>query len=468
MDRFIGRSRELDALNEWHSSDKFEFVVVYGRRRVGKTALLEEFIKGKNHLFVSARRVKGDANLRLLREAVNDGFDVDSGNMSLDALLGEIGKQSGERLVLVIDEFPYFAESDEGLMSALQVFIDRKAQFSKLFLVLCGSSMGFMKRQVLGAESPLYGRRTREMFLKPMDYLEAACFLDGRTAFEKACVYGAVGGVPTYLKKFSGKRDIFKTMAEEFFDDGLTLFSEPESLIMQELKDPRSYNAVIEAMASGKARLSEISDSSGIPRPDASRHLADLVDLGHVEKIEPFNEENGRRTLYFLSDNLFRFRYYIAINMRKRIAGSTPDRTAKNIEKEMPEYMGKAFEDICDQFVRRIGYPITGRWWGSASVGKAMEIDVIGAVAEGGRRIGLFGECKFTNREADMTALDSLLMSADCVKGFDVKDYAVFSKSGFTEALELRAEAENVALITLDDLYDPNFVAQMRSWRIEP
>jgi len=465
MSGFIGRRKELDALNEWYSSDKFEFVVVYGRRRVGKTALLEEFVKDKKHMFISARRVKGSANIRLMKETVSEAFGINTEDMGLDRLLKTIGEHSEDRLILVIDEFPYFAKSDEEIISALQVFIDRTAQFSKLFLVLCGSSMGFMKRQVLGKESPLYGRRTKEVFLKPMDYLGSAEFLEGRTPFEKACIYGAVGGVPLYLKKFSGKRDIFKIMAEEFFTDGLTLYSEPESLIMQELADPRPYNAVIEAMAAGKARMSEISDASGIQMPDTSRYLADLIDLGYAEKIEPFNESGGRRTLYFLSDNLFRFRYYIAVNKRKRIAADTAERMAKNIEIEMPEYMGKVFEDICAQFVMRIGYPITGRWWGSAR-GKTMEIDVIGAAASDGRRFGLFGECKFTGKEADAAVIESLMESADHVKGFDVKNYAVFSRSGFTESLEIRAEARNVMLVTIDDLYDLELIERVRSGRI--
>jgi len=467
MNGFIGRQKELNALNEWHSSDRFEFVAVYGRRRVGKTALLEEFVKGKECIFLTAKRVKGDANLRLLRETLNDAFGTDTENMGLDRLFGEIGERCGKRLILVIDEFPYFAGSDEELMSTLQTFIDRRAQFSKLFLVLCGSSMGFMKRQVLGEESPLYGRKTREIFLRPMDYLESAEFLEGRTAFEKACIYGAVGGVPLYLKRFSGKSNIFRTMADEFFAEGLTLFSEPESLLMQELKDPQTYNAIIEAMASGKARLSEIADITGIQGPNVSKYLIDLIDLGCVEKVEPFNEEKSKRTLYFLSDNLFRFRYYVAVNKRRRIAADTIDRTAKNIEREMPEYMGKVFEDICAQFVKRIGYPITGRWWGT--VGKeTKEIDLIGAFASEGKRIGLFGECKFTGKKADRDAIEGLFEKADHVKGFDVRNYAVFSRSGFTDAAEIRAEAHNVTMISLEDLYDTGFIDHMRHRHVGP
>lgn len=467
MNDLIGRRRELNALNEWYSSDKFEFVVMYGRRRVGKTAILEEFVKDKKHVFVTGMRTKGDMNIRLLREAVSDSLGIDTEKMDLLALLRTIGEHSSERITFVIDELPYFAESNDELLSALQVFIDRKVQFSKLFLVLTGSSMNFMKRQVLGGESPLYGRRTREMFIRPMDYLEAAEFLEERSVYEKACVYGAVGGVPLYLKKFSGKQNIFKIMAEEFFTNGFTLFTEPESLIMQELKDPRLYNATIEAMAAGKARLSEISDHSGISTSDTSKYLADLIDLGYIEKVEPFNEKNGKRTLYFISDNLFRFRYYVAMNKRKILMSETVDDTAKNIEKDMPDYMGKVFENISAQFVKRIGYPITGKWWGAVGK-KTGEIDVIGTYGSEGRRIGLLGECRFKNKYADRTALEDLFESADNVRGLDVKNYIIFSRSGFTDSLELGAEANNVDLITLDDMYDPDIIAKMRAKHAPP
>ena len=461
MNEFIGRQKELNALNEWYSSDRFELAVVYGRRRVGKTSLLEEFVRGKDNIFITAKRVKGNANVRSLRAAVCDAFGADTERMDIDELLEEIGKHSEKRQILVIDEFPYFAGSDEELMSSLQIFIDRRAQFSKLFIILCGSSMGFMKRQVMGGESPLCGRRTRELFLEPMDYLESAEFLEGRTAFEKASVYGAVGGVPLYLKKFSGKGNIFRIMAEEFFKEGFTLFSEPESLMMQELRDPRYYNDVIEAMAAGKARMSEISDRAGILNPHTSVYLTDLVDLGYVEKAEPFNEENGRRTLYFLSDNLFRFRYHMAVNKRKQILSDTTDRTSKNIEREMPDYMGKVFEGICAQFVKRIGYPITGRWWGI--IGKeTREIDVIGSYASGGKRIGLYAECKFTNRRADVADMEDLFEKADRVKGIDIKRYALFSRLGFTDDLEVMAEARDVMLVHIDDMYDHEFIERTR------
>ncbi|MDR1405177.1 MAG: ATP-binding protein [Candidatus Methanoplasma sp.] len=452
MRKFLGRKSELDSLNEWYNGGKFEFVVMYGRRRVGKTSLIREFIKDKHSIVIDAMRVKGNGNLRSMREAVASVFGEDTENMHINRLLRIIGEHSDERLVLVIDEFPFFAESDEELLSSLQIFIDGFAGRTKLFVVLCGSSMSFMKRQVLGAESPLYGRRTHEMFLEPMDYVESSIFLKGRSAYEKACVYGAVGGVPEYLLRFSGRENIFRIMAEEFFSEGTTLYSEPESLLMQELRDPRSYNDIIAAMASGKARLSEISDASGINAPETSRILSDLEDLGYVEKVTPFNEKEGRRTRYFISDNLFKFRYYMAVRNRRRIFGSDTAGTAKNIEREMPDYMGKVFEAMCSQYIRRMGYPIVGKWWGP--VGKEIaEIDVVASVADDGRVRGVLAECKFTKRKADIEVLDELRRGADRVGGLDMKELMIFSRSGFTDSLETRAEAERVRLISLEDMF---------------
>ncbi|MDR0523338.1 MAG: AAA family ATPase [Candidatus Methanoplasma sp.] len=452
MQAFLGREGELGSLNEWHSGGRFELVMMYGRRRVGKTSIIREFVKGKRAIVIDAMRVKGGGNLRLMREAVASALGADTEGMRIGDLLRLIGEHSGERLVLAIDEFPFFAESDEELMSSLQAFADGPAAGTRLFIILCGSSMGFMKRQVMGIESPLYGRRTREMHVRPMDYLEASVFLEGRTPYEKACVYGAVGGVPGYLSKFSGGEGVFDVMAREFFTEGTTLCSEPESLLMQELRDPRAYNDVIAAVASGKARLSEISDMAGIGAPEASRLLSDLEDLGYVEKATPFNEKPGRRTRYFLADNLFRFRYYMAVQRRARVFGADMAATAGNIEREMPEYMGRAFEGMCAQFVRRMGYPLAGRWWG-AGQDSGLEIDVAASVAEGGRVRGLLAECKFTNRKAGVEDLEGLREAADRVRGLDSRELAIFSKSGFTDSLEARAEAEGVRLICLDDMF---------------
>ena len=460
MSGFIGRRKQLESLNEWYSGDKFEFVAMYGRRRVGKTAIIKQFIKGKRAIFFTAIRSKGDMNLRLFNENVKNALNVTGdGILFFDKLFKIISDNAGERLVLVIDEFPYFAESNEEILSMLQIFIDHIAQDTKLFLILCGSSMSFMRTQVLGYESPLYGRRTHELHIRPMDFREAAEFLPGKSNYEKACVYGTVGGVPMYLNRFSGKGNIFDIIAYEFFSERGTMASEPDSLILQELKDPKRYNGIIEAVAKGKTRLSDISNRSGILTGEASKCLDDLIDLGYVEKLSPFNEKGDRHTRYYLSDNLFKFYYWMVVDHKDILSGEELKNIAKHIELQFPEYMGRVFEAMCSQYVgMKMGYPKRGKWWGTPSKNVTAEIDLIGSVKNLGKTEGLFAECKFTNRKADMEDLMRLKEKADHVRGFDTKRYALFSRSGFTDRLTDWAEIEGVELITLDVMYDGSAV----------
>ena len=455
MNKFIGREKELEQLEQWYTEDRFEFVAMYGRRRVGKTEIINQFVKDKRAIFFTAVRGKGSLNMRLFNETVNEAFGTGTGDLYFDKLFKIIANNAGERLVLVIDEFPYFAESNEDILSALQIFIDHIAQRTRLFLILCGSSMSFMKRRVLGYESPLYGRRTHEMHIRPMSYTESAKFLPGKSNYEKACVYGAVGGIPMYLNRFFGEKDVFMTIAKEFFVDGSALSSEPESLILQELKDPKRYNGIIEAMAKGLSRLKDISDRSGIVAPEASKYLDDLIDLGYVEKVLPLNENSERKSRYYLSDNLFRFFYQMVVGKRTAISGSSLEETSRTLESKFPDHMGRTFEAMCSQYMReRMGYPTTGKWWGSLPRGVSAEIDLIGSVGRGGGVEGMFAECKFTRRKTDADTLEELKEKADMVRGFNTKRYAVFSRSGFTDRLEETAEAEGVTLVSLDMMYD--------------
>lgn len=455
MGGFIGRKKELSLLNQWYEEDTFQFVAMYGRRRVGKTAIIEQFVKNKRAIFFTAIRTKGDMNLRFFNETVKGFFGISDNNaLYFDKLLKIISENANERLVLVIDEFPYLAESDEEILSILQIFIDHVAKNTKLFLVLCGSSMSFMKRQVLGSESPLYGRRTHEMHVRPINYMESAEFLRGKNSYEMACIYGAVGGIPLYLSKFSGNGNIFDMLVKEFFSDGSMLSSETESLILQELRDPKKYNSIIEAMAKGLTKFSDISDRSGIPAAETSRRLSDLIDLGYVKKILPLNEKSEKRTRYYISDNLFRFYYQMVIGRRHVVSAPAEKKISKNMEKEFPDYMGRVFEAMCAEYIaERMGYPLIDKWWGSPSKDINAEIDIIGSVGNIGKTEGLFAECKFTSKQAGIEDLLLLKEYSGFVKGFDVKNYAIFSVSGFTDGLISRAEAEGVSLITLDMMY---------------
>ena len=231
---FIGRERELSLLRKLYGSGKFEFIGVYGRRRVGKTALLTEFARDLRAGWCAAVEDDASANLRILSQAVytlaNPDADPELAPMYADfatAIEAAFAASRGDRRVLVIDEFPYLAKSYPAFPSVLQAAIDAHQANSKLFLVLCGSSLSFMKAQLLDRNSPLYGRRTAQMELKPFDFFDSRAFFPGLDNQSAACIYGMVGGVPLYLRQFDDVLDLSQNIASAFLDPSLRSHTNP-------------------------------------------------------------------------------------------------------------------------------------------------------------------------------------------------------------------------------------------------
>ena len=214
-----------------------------------------------------------------------------------------------ERIIFVIDEFPYLATSDKAASSILQAAIDKHQENSKLFLILCGSSMSFMENQVLGHKSPLYGRRTAQYKLKPFDYMESGEMLSGFSNKEKIILYGVTGGIPEYLARIDNALSLQKNIQALFFDPSGRLFEEPANLLKQELKIPETYNAIIAAIAGGSSKLNEIATKAGIETSQCSKMLSTLIGLGIVRKEYPITETKSKKSLYILNDWMFVFWY---------------------------------------------------------------------------------------------------------------------------------------------------------------
>ncbi|MBO4301837.1 ATP-binding protein [Methanosarcinaceae archaeon] len=466
---FLGRRSEQELLERKYEGGNFEFAVIYGRRRVGKTALIEKFCEGKKAVFFTARRTNQRTNLKILDSTVRkvlgeeeqekrNGENTSPEDPDADRIFGRIAEAAGsERIVLVIDEFPNLAETDPGISDSLQVFIDHYFRKTKLFLILCGSSMSFMEEQILGAKSPLYGRCTIRLKIRPMDYYESALFFPERSPSEKAEIYGAVGGIPMYLTMFSDMTSsVPHLISENFLQTGSVLSYEPENLLMQEMKDPKKYTAVIEAVAEGRARISEISSKTGISPVDVTRAIDDLIALDYVVKVTPINEPGTRKTRYFLKDNLFRFYYSNIFGKEDLLKGRTEEETERNISSILPHYTGKIFEDMAAGYIRRfLGYGDIGKWWGTSKNSRTSEeIDIVARRKTlSGKTEGLFAECKFRNEPMTIDVLFRLEDRAADVRGFDSKEFALFSKSGFSDELKDQAEREGVVLVELKDMY---------------
>jgi AAA+ ATPase superfamily predicted ATPase len=463
---FIGRERELETLNGCYGSGKFEFVAIYGRRRIGKTALIREFCRNKKTIFFPALETDAKNNLNSLSAAIfrcNDPkMTVFPSFNDFDQAFRYISKMAeDERIVFVIDEYPYLVNSDPSVPSLLQHMTDHLFKETKLMIILCGSSMSFMEKQVLGYQSPLYGRRTAQIKLLPFRYLEIKKWFPSYTPEELALVYGTIGGVPMYLERFSEKRSVHENILNEIMSTKGLLYEEPSNLMKQELREPQTYNAIITAIAAGRTKLSEISSAVGLGSGPLTGYIDNLISLGIVKKERPMLSEGNKRTVYLIADNFFRFWYrFVPRNTASIISGTMPEIFCDSVVAEMPDYMGLVFEEICKEYLvfkdGDIPFVVTsiGQWWGTdAATRTQMQIDVV-ALSYNSREM-MVGSCKYRNRQTSLEVLNELVVSSKAMGGsFDRIYYYVFSKSGFDPQLtEIAGADSSVRLITLDDIY---------------
>ncbi len=460
---FHCREKELTQLNKFYNSGTFECIVIYGRRRVGKTALINEFCKDKHTIFFSALKATLSENLESLSKSIyeyrypdTDGSDAPI-YQNFDAAMQEVTTLAGkERLILVIDEFPYLAKADESIQSRLQHIIDHKWQTSKLFLILCGSSMSFMENQVLGYESPIYGRRTAQIKLEPLNYRELKQFYPKLSNEDLSLVYGITGGIPLYINKLNVKKDIKTALIENFFDTSAYLFEEPDNLLKQELREPALYNSIISAIAGGASRSNEISTKAGIDSGKCAKYLQVLIDLGILKKETPMAEKSSKKTIYTIKDPFFRFWYrFVPRNMAAIISGKISKAYDSLIGAYLHDYMGLVFEDICRDYLMNYAedLPITlisvGQWWGTDPVAKKeVQIDIIGKAIEENKYIIV--SCKYRNKETDTDELELLKNYTKVFNKGNEYYYYIFSLGGFSKKLQ---ECKDVILLTLDDIY---------------
>jgi AAA+ ATPase superfamily predicted ATPase len=411
---FVGRQAELDSLKKYYRRDTFQFAVFYGRRRVGKTTLINEFCKDKKTIYFVATESPMKDNLAALSDRILAVLAPEAPRNSFTSFhyaLEYVFKHAKqERVILVIDEYPYLAESDKSVSSVLQAIIDRYHHESKLFLLLCGSAMSFMENQVLGYKSPLYGRRTCQYKILPFKYWECAEMLPGFTPEEKITLYGITGGVPEYVSRIDNNLPLRENVRELFFHPSGRFFEEPANLLKQELKMPQTYNGIITAIADGASRLNEIATRTDIATSQCSNMLNTLIGLGLVKKEYPATEKNSRKTIYALDDQMFLFWYRFVLPDISRITAGLGAAVCDEVFGErLSMHLGQVFEECSKQYMWRamaqktlpLGFLQTiGRWWGTnRAARREEEIDIIAFRDDR----AIFGSCKWRN---DTTGAD--------------------------------------------------------------
>ncbi len=352
---FIGRDRELDVLVDLAEGRSPELFVLYGRRRVGKTELLQRFCEGRRAVYFQAAQVREKDNLRAFRDALADVLGDGVGSVTFEdwnaALRFTADRAEGERLVVVLDEFPYLCEANKGLPSILQRFWDSIGKNSKLMIVLCGSQVSFMEEEVLSERSPLFGRRTAQRRLQPLPPPDTIGFFPAWSIEHRMLAFGILGGMPAYLRRFDDSRTLQENIFREVLRPEGYLFEEVQFLLRNELTSPATYNSILSAVARGERKVGDIALAVGVDSTTANKYLSVLRDLGLVERLIPITDPDplrSRRGTYHIADRFLAFHFrHVQPNVSLINAG----RGARVLEESVEPDFGRLFDEARIDFV---------------------------------------------------------------------------------------------------------------------
>ncbi|MBO5154479.1 MAG: ATP-binding protein [Eubacterium sp.] len=470
---FVGREDELKSLQELYNKDGFGMSVIYGRRRIGKSTLITEFIKNKKAIFYTATKVGKERNVELFSKQVVSALDPafeQAAFASIEAVFDFISrKMPKEKLIIVIDELPYWAEKDEALLSVLQKYIDTEWNEKNLMIILCGSALSFMENKVLSEKSPLFGRRDTQIKLEAFNYRDSALFVPKYSAEDQAVCYGITGGVAKYLSMIDGDQSLDDNIKRLFFHTDGYLYDETRNLLTQEFSDITLVNNIIEQIASGENTVNIIAGKVGEKEPTVLYSLEKLIRVGLVEKRKCITEEkNKKKTQYVLKDQMFKFWYEFIPKAHSVIEMGQGDVYYEKVVKpNLHSFMGSVFEEMCRYYTLEQGIQghfdsfltNVGNWWGvetienqrGEKVQQSADIDVV-AISEIDK-CAVVGECKFKNEKIDKGIYDTLIRRAGLISGkYKVSKYIFFSLSGYTDWFDTLKD-NRVVLLSLSDLY---------------
>ena len=466
---FYDRQRELTLLDNLYTRPGGQMFVLYGRRRVGKTALVAHWLESRQHpaLFWTADRTSAGAQLRSLSCAIQDHLNpgqavpADFTYGSWEIAFNEIARLAeATRLVVVLDEFTYLIEADPSLSSILQRLWDHRLKRSNLMLILTGSHAGMIEREVLAYRSPLYNRATGSLHLQPMPFGVLSDFFPAYSAEDRAIIYACVGGVPQYLELFDPGRPV-EWNVQQLLSNAMIL-DDAGALLRDQLGEPRNYVAVVEAIASGFTRMTEIATMAGLQYSSVSKYLNVLQHLGIVERDVPATvrrPEQSKQGRYRISDHYLRFYYRFIAPARTNLERGLVQQAWQNMYKHLPEFVGLyIFEELCREWVLRQGdagrLPFVPRRVGSFWGTEKPQIDVM-ALNEDDHAI-LLGECKWTTEPIRKRVVEDFLERAQQVIPSPAErwqvTYALFSRRGFTDEARQPMAVHKCLWVDLDQL----------------
>lgn len=475
---FIGRQAELEFLSQRYNSSKAELIVLYGRRRIGKTETLREFSKDKEAVFYTCSEItdleqlKNFSNRLLakndaLRQLLSVFSDWEQAFRVMAQIAGEVKSRTGKKLIVIIDEFPYMCRGNKSIPSILQKLWDEVLKNSNLILVLCGSAMSFIEKEILSEKNPLYGRATGIYKMKPMSFAEARQFFPKYNFYDQLACYGILGGIPFYLQQFSDDISVSENILQNILNRGCVLYSEVEFLLRQELRETAVYNSIITAIALGNNTLSLIHGKTQLENTKITSYIRNLIELGLVEReFSVLSRDKDRagagKGLYRLTDSYFNFWYaYVFGNISSIDSGDSNAVLKYIIEPDQHRYLSRTYENVCIQYLQQkniaeelpFHFFRIGRWWDKVTkvekgkkITTAEEIDIVATDHKHSKY--LIGECKFRNELMDVDVYKKLVKKMTIPPDAEVH-YCFFSLSGFTEAMKNLAETEDVYLVEI-------------------
>ena len=479
---FIGREAELSFLENKYQEEKGQLIVLYGRRRVGKTETLREFCKDKPHVFYSCTQSTDRVQLLkfsqlMLKEDIparNYITEFADWEKAFHAILDL--PYGYKKKLIVIDEFPYMCKGNDSIPSILQNLWDAELKDANVMVILCGSAMSFIEKELLAEKNPLYGRATGIYKMQAMGFYDAARFFPDYSPRDKVLTYAVLGGIPHYLNQFDPKRSLGENIKQNILTKGSVLYSEVDFLLHQELRETPIYNSIIEAVALGSTKLGEISQKAMIDSTSkTSVYLRNLMELGIVERefsvdVKLKEKANASRGAYCLTDNFFRFWYTFGFANFSQLEDGDVDGVYEYVvEPALHEFASFVFEDVCKEFVKEqqkrnalpFRYSKMGRWFGRTTVRDEhtetglrtaeTEIDLLAIDRE--EKNYLVGECKFKKQPFRYSEYLNTVAKLTPQKKKAAFYYALFSENGFDEKIiEIAQRDQTLRLYGLDEI----------------
>lgn len=454
IEDFFGREKELAMLEDWYSEDKQVGCKVTGPRRIGKSYLLRRFCENKRHIFIQF--IRGDESAQIervidaLKMAGMDAPPCTTLKKALDAVGAEARK---EKTVIVLDELPFLLKSTPDAADEIQYFVDYTLFGTSAMTIACGSILSIMTEETEDESKPLYGRFGREIVLKPLSPKEFRNFFPGSDEIDAMSAYLIFGGVPGKAEPFQGMS--FDEMLCAVLAGHESIFGLIEGSLVSEVGDPRDYIAILGCIATGSTNLSEISQKTHLSEPLCLKRIRKLTKLGLIDTKKPMFGA-PKRPSYYIKDNLTQFYFEVIRYCTDLLENPDTDAVARILKGRIKGFMGKRFELVCAEFLRKSYYCNTvGSWWGRSSKDdEPADIDIIANVnmPAGGMRV-LFCECKYTDKPATWQAVNTLWERIDGLTTYGATfTLVVFSGYGFKDNLLEDAEDHGILLIGLEEL----------------